>query len=140
MTCCQRSRSTRISPLHLALEHPSVRCGCSAPGRRGPPLRAWNLHRARTDGRDFSITADQTARQRQMIDKFHPRGVRAAAALALALRERNISLGQVASFLTEVPKAEQIAFAALHGVDRTELTATASAFAQWSGQSAPLAA
>ena len=63
-----------------------------------------------------------------------------AAALALALRERNISLGQVASFLTEVPKAEQIAFAALHGVDRTELTATASAFAQWSGQSALLAA
>ena len=63
-----------------------------------------------------------------------------AAALALALRGRNISLGQVASFLTEVPKAEQIAFAALHGVDQAELAAAASAFAAWSGQSVPLAA
>ena len=62
-----------------------------------------------------------------------------AAALARALRERNISLGQVASFLTEVPEAEQVAFAALHGVDRTELAAAASAFAAWSGQSVPLA-
>ena len=62
-----------------------------------------------------------------------------ATALANALREENISLGQVASFLTELTAAEQIAFATTHGVTRSELTALASAFADWSGQSVPLA-
>ena len=63
-----------------------------------------------------------------------------AAALARALRERNVSLGQVASFLTEVPEADQIAFGVSHGIDADELKSVASAFAEWSGQSAPLAA
>ncbi len=63
-----------------------------------------------------------------------------ATALANALQAGNVSLGQVASFLTEVPAAEQIAFATTHGVTRSELAAVASAFADWSGQSVPLAA
>lgn len=63
-----------------------------------------------------------------------------AAKLASALRAGHVSLGQVASFLTEVPRAEQLAFAASHGIDRGELKTVARTFADWSGQSVPLAA
>lgn len=61
-------------------------------------------------------------------------------ALAAALNTGDITKGQVSSFFTETTVAEQLAFAKLHGVLDDSLTATATAFATWSGQKLPLLA
>lgn len=48
--------------------------------------------------------------------------------------------GQVSSFLGEVPVDQQISFAAKFGIGYDALTAFASSFANWSGETYKLAA
>jgi len=62
------------------------------------------------------------------------------SALAAALNAGDITNGQVSSFFTETTVADQKAFAKLHGLPDETLTATATAFAAWSGQKPPLLA
>ena len=57
-----------------------------------------------------------------------------ACALATALSSGEITIGQVNSFFTEVPVAEQKAFAEEYGIDTAVLAKTASSLASWSGQ------
>lgn len=63
-----------------------------------------------------------------------------AAELALAISNQEIKLAQVGSFLTETPVDDQIAFAETFGISKVALSATASEFANWSGQTVALAA
>jgi hypothetical protein len=63
-----------------------------------------------------------------------------AGELAVALCMHDIKLAQVGSFLTETPVDAQIAFAEAHGISKAELAATATQFANWSGQPVALAA
>lgn len=55
-------------------------------------------------------------------------------ALAAALNAGDIAKGQVNSFFMETSLEQQKAFAKFHGVLDETLTATAMAFAAWSGQ------
>ncbi|MDX8355643.1 hypothetical protein [Cognatiyoonia sp. IB215182] len=63
-----------------------------------------------------------------------------AGELALAISKHNIKLAQVGSFLTETPIDAQVAFAEAHGISKATLEATATQFADWSGQAVALAA
>ena len=59
--------------------------------------------------------------------------------LAMAIAKADIKLAQVGSFLTETPAADQKAFAGAFGISEEQLHSTATAFANWSGQSVALA-
>ncbi len=59
--------------------------------------------------------------------------------LALAIAKADIKLAQVGSFLTETSPADQKAFAGAFGISDEQLNCTATAFANWSGQSVALA-
>ncbi|WP_299752936.1 hypothetical protein [uncultured Tateyamaria sp.] len=63
-----------------------------------------------------------------------------AGQLALAISKQDIKLAQVGSFLTETSVEAQIAFAEAHGISKATLEATATQFADWSGQPVALAA
>lgn len=62
-----------------------------------------------------------------------------ASELAQAISMKDFKVAQVGSFLTEVPVVAQLAFAEALGIPKSELKATATEFAHWSGQLVPLA-
>ena len=62
-----------------------------------------------------------------------------ACALATALRNRCVNVGQVSSFLTEIEVETQVAFAIEHDISVETLEQVARVFQDWSGQSVPLA-
>ena len=63
-----------------------------------------------------------------------------APTLAGYLKDGEITVGQVNSFLTEVPVEKQLSFAKQFAIPKKTLMATAQAFHDWSGQVVALVA